>query len=567
MNHCLCTNCNHPCAHLCKTKKPKGRKTDMAHMCHFSQKPHNKLCCGGEELLYHLANNDPFSMLNGRESLSSGTGSGLRKRTRRSRPRRCPSSGQKRASEGPPRSSSRQRREKENLGSSSHQLAQHFTSNYSYSSANGSSNLAVNNNYYSQKNRYHSSSRESKHCTRNDCHDRRQDTHSPILDSRRASPSPISRSCPNYSSKSKKLSSCPANKHRYGSMSSLLSATSPGEAYIARGALTDESDLDNRSERAANDVDLNDYNEYEDYDDEDNVCNPMLGVGKRSGQRKSRNRSGLRSLVSCLVPGMSSSISSAHPKKKKSSKSKSSSFRCEDYRRRLHREVASSSAGRMALNCGSKHRRLNRSNRDSSTTPDLTSSTTHCIHCINAQYHRQRPSHHHDNSYSTRRASNRASSVPSSPSHHPLSILTHSDESQHFLGVKVSDDESVPPNNGQRTHRGEVSTSAPSTAHNSPKFNLSKLTTSTHIDSPCNTSRSEDPLRGNSLISISPIAMAPLLHDDTSESSNQIALSAKNTSSPATGNAYSHSYATLRQNHNRKANCDGKKQNANKVSC
>ena len=54
MRHCLCNNCNHPCAHLCKTKKPKGKKTYMSHMCHFSQKPHARLCCGGEELLYAL---------------------------------------------------------------------------------------------------------------------------------------------------------------------------------------------------------------------------------------------------------------------------------------------------------------------------------------------------------------------------------------------------------------------------------------------------------------------------------------------------------------------------------
>lgn len=56
MEHCLCHNCNHPCAHLCKTARPKGKKgkkdVKIAHMCHFSHKPHGKLCCGGEDLLY-----------------------------------------------------------------------------------------------------------------------------------------------------------------------------------------------------------------------------------------------------------------------------------------------------------------------------------------------------------------------------------------------------------------------------------------------------------------------------------------------------------------------------------
>ena len=57
-SHCQCPSCNHPCAHLCKTTKPKGRtrlddlagRPGLAHMCHFSSKPHAKMCCGGEDL-------------------------------------------------------------------------------------------------------------------------------------------------------------------------------------------------------------------------------------------------------------------------------------------------------------------------------------------------------------------------------------------------------------------------------------------------------------------------------------------------------------------------------------
>ena len=56
--HCQCPSCNHPCAHICKTTKPKGRtrvddlvgRPGLAHMCHFSSKPHAKMCCGGEDL-------------------------------------------------------------------------------------------------------------------------------------------------------------------------------------------------------------------------------------------------------------------------------------------------------------------------------------------------------------------------------------------------------------------------------------------------------------------------------------------------------------------------------------
>ena len=50
--HCQCASCNHPCAHICKTRKPKGKRwtEDMAHMCHFSSKPHAHMCCGGEDL-------------------------------------------------------------------------------------------------------------------------------------------------------------------------------------------------------------------------------------------------------------------------------------------------------------------------------------------------------------------------------------------------------------------------------------------------------------------------------------------------------------------------------------
>ncbi|KPM07917.1 hypothetical protein QR98_0064290 [Sarcoptes scabiei] len=50
--HCQCHSCNHPCAHICKTRKPKGKRwtEDMAHMCHFSSKPHATMCCGGEDL-------------------------------------------------------------------------------------------------------------------------------------------------------------------------------------------------------------------------------------------------------------------------------------------------------------------------------------------------------------------------------------------------------------------------------------------------------------------------------------------------------------------------------------
>lgn len=50
--HCQCHSCNHPCAHICKTRKPKGKKwtDEMAHMCHFSSKPHAQMCCGGEDL-------------------------------------------------------------------------------------------------------------------------------------------------------------------------------------------------------------------------------------------------------------------------------------------------------------------------------------------------------------------------------------------------------------------------------------------------------------------------------------------------------------------------------------
>lgn len=50
--HCQCHSCNHPCAHICKTRKPKGKRwtDEMAHMCHFSSKPHAHMCCGGEDL-------------------------------------------------------------------------------------------------------------------------------------------------------------------------------------------------------------------------------------------------------------------------------------------------------------------------------------------------------------------------------------------------------------------------------------------------------------------------------------------------------------------------------------
>ncbi|XP_054164522.1 uncharacterized protein LOC128962193 isoform X2 [Oppia nitens] len=54
LKHCQCSSCNHPCAHLCQTSRPKGKPKWMdpgtAHMCHFSSKPHSKMCCGGEDL-------------------------------------------------------------------------------------------------------------------------------------------------------------------------------------------------------------------------------------------------------------------------------------------------------------------------------------------------------------------------------------------------------------------------------------------------------------------------------------------------------------------------------------
>ena len=202
MKHCLCHNCNHPCAHLCQTHKSQkgsGKKgRDVAHMCHFSHKPHGKLCCGGEDLIYG-------GVKSPRESFSTAE-----RRRRRKDSRKCSS-----------QSGERRRRK--------------------------------------------SSSSASR------------------LEPRRPSSVPPAPTAPENQEDGQDVSPC-LLRNRTGSersISSLPSTSSAAEVYIARGALTDESDVETDVEGTRSEVHSN--------------------LASRSGAMSS----GLRSLVSCLVPGIS----------------------------------------------------------------------------------------------------------------------------------------------------------------------------------------------------------------------------------------------------------------------
>ncbi|RWS31792.1 CAP-GLY domain containing linker-like protein 5, partial [Leptotrombidium deliense] len=239
MNHCLCNNCNHPCAHLCHTRKAKGKKEDVAHMCHFSHKPHNKMCCGGEDLIYGL-NRKPFGLLNG---------------------------------------------------------------NYNATNQENIRKLKV-----STKRK---PSRKEANCK----------------------PS----SAPTSVERKKDEEFSHPLKYRYGSelsISSLPSTSSPIEVYIARGALTDESELESDTEFGLI---------------EENVCE------KRGG--------GLRSLVSCLVPSISS---------KKKSKVKMVKGEVHKKKRKQFALTASSCSSRSQSRGDQKRRGL-------STSPEMDES--HCSYC------------------------------------------------------------------------------------------------------------------------------------------------------------------------------------------
>lgn len=620
----------------------------MAHMCHFSQKPHNKLCCGGEELLYSLGNH-PMELLNGGGDDSAGssggggrTGAGRRKnnpagRSRRSRRRSSLSS--KRLSDPRQRSQSRSRRSKDqkqqppsssftpplvmmmnslppidgtvppasatSVSASKNVSEKSSRHHHGPSSGSNTYHQATAVDAYHKKHHYLAAPPSYSNYQHHQQRSRHSRTHrnaskstasSSIAPSYPALPAPAiphagsgSGGCGVDPSHRLDRDVVPSNsfalckmKQKFGSMSSIPSTVSAGEAYIARGALTDESDLDARSDEP---VVIED-----DYDFDDDMCSNILRSGGH--RHRKRNRRGLRSLVSCLMPKMSSSLSNSSRKKKLKKSIHSSSFRYDDYRKRLHREMTAV-AGRYALNCGSKHSHLSHKH-GSSTTPELTTATpsVHCSHCYyhahshhhqtsssSHQHHQHSSSHHSQNSHhpsshdshqsrsnhtnhhhthhlNHRSSSNRASSVPSSPTHLPASYQIHSDESHDHI-CRSSDDENYnsthkndnrnnhhrhqhhrhrhqsssqhdriprndsPSNTGQLDSRaggGEDSTSQHSSGHNSPKFNISKMTTSTRIESPeCNTSRSDELLHPSP--PCSPSTMAPLIPvEDTSES-------------------------------------------------
>ena len=224
MRHCLCNNCNHPCAHLCRTKKPKGKKSYMSHMCHFSQKPHARMCCGGEELLYAL-NPKHFDLLTRDQQFYK-------------RPAK--------------------------------------NSNFSWTSGNKLFGKRLKNNHTDSNrhlNSHHSHSHHRHYLHQKHNHHYHQPTHNQL---------DISPSCYNPSSL------VHLDKNKFGSqlsISSLPSTTSPCEVFIARGALTDESELDESDD---------DYDDDEDDVSDDNFSRPIRTP-------KHTLRSDLRSLVLCLV--------------------------------------------------------------------------------------------------------------------------------------------------------------------------------------------------------------------------------------------------------------------------
>ncbi|KAI1285259.1 hypothetical protein HDE_11907 [Halotydeus destructor] len=260
MDHCLCNNCNHPCAHLCKTAKPKGKKDDVAHMCHFSHKPHNKLCCGGEDLLFEeVINGSKAPLTNGNLSgsvkpIDDNLNPGHRQQQWR------------KVSRDHKGSEARSRK----LSSNTYSAQSRRTS----SAPNGSARAVG-------QQRRPREDREEKEEKREE----------------------------------RSVSPKPAFRKRSGSdlsISSLPSTSSPVEVYIARGALTDESDMEgddhhhHHSHQAHRGPDHHDSNPHHRghrrYSDE--MADSTIGV---SG--------GLRSLVQCLVPGMSSRKKYAHHNK------------------------------------------------------------------------------------------------------------------------------------------------------------------------------------------------------------------------------------------------------------
>lgn len=235
MEHCLCHNCNHPCAHLCKTRPAKGRKgkkdVKIAHMCHFSHKPHGKLCCGGEDLLYESITSPKTSIMPDATTFDSQNGRRLSEL----------SSGKNRT-----KSETRQRRRKSTDGSS------------------------------------------------------RRSSSLPVVPSARQSPVPEEASdCAECQRESIVVQQSVAQvRSRSGSelsIASLPSTSSPVEVFIARGALTDESDVD---------MDL---------------LHSIAArtVSETSFQERGRVSGGLRSLVSCLVPGISYQKSSRNRSNRK----------------------------------------------------------------------------------------------------------------------------------------------------------------------------------------------------------------------------------------------------------
>ena len=224
MEHCLCQNCNHPCAHLCKTAKPKGKKgkkdVKIAHMCHFSHKPHGKLCCGGEDLLYESITS-PKTSIPADPLCESHYVVERRLSEHSSCKSRCKSS----------KSETRERKKKKKKSGSSERR---------------SSSLPA----------------PSDTAARDQCDE--------ICESQQAEGSAAGQE-PGSRSGSEL------------SVASLPSTTSPVEVFIARGALTDESDVD--------------------FDLLHSIAarTPSeLSFGERG-----RVSGGLRSLVSCLVPSIS----------------------------------------------------------------------------------------------------------------------------------------------------------------------------------------------------------------------------------------------------------------------
>lgn len=253
MEHCLCHNCNHPCAHLCKTAKSKGRKgkkdVKIAHMCHFSHKPHGKLCCGGEDLLYE-------SITSPKNSIPADTCDTQTDR------RLSELSSSRNRSKGS-RSETRQRRRRSGDGSSSRR----------------SSSLPV-----------VPSVRRSPVPEEPESQDEEEEEVSECLECQRESSVQVT----------DETTGQQAVRSRSGSelsIASLPSTSSPVEVFIARGVLTDESDLDFDLLHAM----------------------PPKTPSEGSFTERGRVSGGLRSLVSCLVPGISyqkNSRTRSHRKKR-----------------------------------------------------------------------------------------------------------------------------------------------------------------------------------------------------------------------------------------------------------